>query len=104
MRKRGDASVEGRRLKGRYANSIQVGHNALEFVLDFGQLAPETEDIVFHTRIITAPGYAKAFCDTLRKSLTQYEEKFGAIRPPCGDIESEVPRSSRTDTVPVQTE
>jgi len=25
-------------LEGRYANYFQVGHNAVEFVLDFGQL------------------------------------------------------------------
>ena len=99
MRKRGDESVTERRLKGRYANSIQVGHNALEFVLDFGQLSPETEEVQFHTRIITAPGYAKAFFDTLRDSITQHEEKFGAIRQHYGDLESDVQQFSRIDKV-----
>jgi len=89
MRTRGEESVRGRRLKGRYANSIQVGQNALEFVLDFGQLSPENEEVQFHTRIITAPGYAKAFFDTLRDSIIQHEEQFGAIRSHYGDIESE---------------
>ena len=90
MRKRGDESVEGRRLEARYANCIEVGQNALEFVLDFGHLSLETEDVRFHTRIVTAPGYAKAFFDTLRDSIAQHEEQFGAIRSHYRDIESEV--------------
>jgi hypothetical protein len=32
-----DRSGEGKREKARYANYFQVGYNANEFVLDFGQ-------------------------------------------------------------------
>lgn len=65
--------------EGRYANYFQVGHNASEFVLDFGQYYDENEDARFHTRIVTSPMYAKAFLTTLQESLNQYEETFGAI-------------------------
>ncbi len=65
--------------EGRYANYFQVGHNALEFVLDFGQYYRENEEARFHTRIVTGPMSARAFLETLQESLGQYEETFGAI-------------------------
>ena len=66
-------------LEGRYANSFQVGHNAFEFLLDFGQVAPESEQPHFHTRIITSPVYAKALAATLQESIHHYEQAFGTI-------------------------
>ncbi len=66
-------------LEGRYANSFQIGHNAFEFLLDCGQVAPESEKIYFHTRIITSPVYAKALSEILRESIDRYEQTFGAI-------------------------
>lgn len=66
-------------LEGRYANAFQVGHNAFEFLLDFGQAAPESEQPHFHTRVITSPVYAKALAATLQESIHQYEQAFGTI-------------------------
>ena len=65
--------------EGRYANAFQVGHSAFEFLLDFGQVSPESEQVQLHTRIITGPVYAKAFLETLRESIERYEQTFGAI-------------------------
>jgi hypothetical protein len=67
-------------LEGRYANYFEVGHNAFEFVLDFGQLYTAGEQPKIHTRIVTSPVYAKAFLETLANTLDQYERGFGAIR------------------------
>ena len=36
---------EAAELEGRYANYFKVGHNAFEFLLDFGQLAREDERV-----------------------------------------------------------
>jgi len=58
---------------GRYANFLVVGHNAFEFVMDFGQLYQGNEEPVMHTRLITTPAYAKAMLDTLRSSIEQFE-------------------------------
>ncbi|NGZ96720.1 MAG: hypothetical protein CV089_11460 [Nitrospira sp. WS110] len=66
-------------MEGRYANYAQVGYNAAEFVLDFGQLHPPTDTPHFHIRIITTPVYAKAFLETLLVSLQRYEEEYGEI-------------------------
>ncbi len=65
--------------EGRYANYFQVGHNAFEFLLGFGQFYPETEKAQLHTRIITSPIYAKALLEIIRESLDQYEQIFGPI-------------------------
>jgi uncharacterized protein DUF3467 len=66
-------------LEGRYANYFKVGHNALEFLLDFGQFYIETETPHVHTRIITNPCYAKALLETLREAIAQYEQAFWEI-------------------------
>lgn len=72
-------SQEAGALEGRYANYFKVGHNAFEFLLDFGQFYPEAEHARLHTRIITSPIYAKALLETLRESIDRYEQIFGAI-------------------------
>jgi hypothetical protein len=66
--------------EGRYANYFKVGHNAFEFVLDFGQFYPENSGAWFHTRIISAPIYAKALLQTLGESIDLYEQTFGVIQ------------------------
>jgi Protein of unknown function (DUF3467) len=76
----GDCQPAGK-MEGRYANYFQVGHNAFEFLLDFGQFYPEgeQEQIDIHTRIVTSPAYVKALLETLRESIGRYEQSFGAI-------------------------
>ncbi len=76
----GEGSQQIESLEGRYANSFQIGYNAFEFLLDFGQVAPESEETRFHTRIITSPAYAKALSKLLRESISQYEQTFGKIQ------------------------
>jgi hypothetical protein len=68
---------------GQYANHFKVGHNAFEFVLDFGQNYAQARPAPLHTRIITTPVYAKSLLGLLRESIDQYEQLFGAI--PGGD-------------------
>jgi hypothetical protein len=70
---------ETSRLTGQYANYCKVGHNAFEFVLDFGQYYPDNGEAQFHTRIISNPVYTKALLQILRESIEQYEQTFGAI-------------------------
>jgi hypothetical protein len=68
------------RLEGRYANYFEVGHNAFEFVLDFGQFYPSVELPQFHTRIITSPAHARALLVTLMEALERHRQNFGPIR------------------------
>jgi len=71
---------ENNNLEGRYANYFKVGHNAFEFVIDFGQYYPESEEAELFTRIITSPAYAKVLLETLMKSIKQYERIYEAIK------------------------
>jgi hypothetical protein len=66
-------------IEGRYANYFEVGHNAIEFLLDFGQYYPERQQARMYTRIIISPIYAKALFRTLGESIEQYEQTFGVI-------------------------
>jgi hypothetical protein len=71
-------------LGGRYANYFEIGHNAFEFLLDFGQQyadrsAPETRRVELHTRIIAGPVYAKVLLALLEASVTEHEQRFGVI-------------------------
>ena len=85
------------KLEGRYANHFKVGHNVFEFVLDFGQSYPESEEAQLRTRIITSPNCAKALLQTLRESLDQYEQTFGTLPDEC----EEKTRQGRTRRDPV---
>jgi hypothetical protein len=67
--------------EGKYANYFKVGHNAFEFILDFGQLFAETSQEKLHTRIITGPVYARELLNVLRDAVEKYEDTFGEIRP-----------------------
>ena len=70
---------ENNKLEGRYANYFKVGHNAFEFVIDFGQYYPESEEAELCTRIITSPAYAKALFKTIQESIERYEKDYGII-------------------------
>ena len=65
-----------------YANHFEVGYNAFEFLLDFAQdyYGPEGMAVA-HTRIVTAPAYAKVFRSLLDRSIVEYEAAFGPIGP-----------------------
>jgi hypothetical protein len=65
---------------GRYANHFQIGHNAFEFLIDFGQLFADGKREHFHTRIVTSPRHAKELLELLRQSIEQYERSLGPIR------------------------
>ena len=67
-------------IEARYANYFQAGQNAMEFIIDFGQLYSDESVPSLHTRIITSPTYAKKLVDLLEESLAQHEAQFGKIR------------------------
>jgi len=68
--------------EGRYANYCKVGHNALEFLIDFGQLYTDEARATLHTRIVSHPQFAKELLTTLGESVRQYERVFGVIDSP----------------------
>jgi hypothetical protein len=82
------SKTQGLRIDGRYANFLCIGHNAYEFVLDFGQLFPESEDFQPNIRIITGPAYAKGFLATLQDAIERYERRHGPIPNEAPDSDS----------------
>jgi uncharacterized protein DUF3467 len=63
----------------RYANYFALGHNAFEFMVDFGQFRPESKDVVLHTRIAFGPTYAKLFAGMLARAIADHEAEYGTV-------------------------
>jgi len=70
------------RPRARYANHFEIGHNAFEFLLDFGEGYAENNKARLHTRIVTAPTYANVLLELLRGSIDHYQRTFGRIPKP----------------------
>jgi hypothetical protein len=74
--------------EGRYANFFQIGHNASEFLIEFGQ--QEAGESVFHTRIYVCAEQARVLADLMTSTLEQHERIFGrTLRVVPGNFESE---------------
>ena len=73
------ASRESQKLEGRYANYFKIGHNAFEFVIDFGQSYSRKDETELCVRIVTCPVYAKVFLKTLQDSIETFEATYGSI-------------------------
>jgi len=56
-----------------------VGHNAAEFIFDFGQYHRENYAVKLHSRVVTGPVYAKLLADMLSDAVQRFEEEHGAI-------------------------
>ena len=67
------------RMEGRYSNYFEVGHNAYEFLIDFGQSFEDVGAETLHTRIVTSPVYARRLAQILEKALVQYQLTYGSI-------------------------
>jgi hypothetical protein len=79
MRHRDQDPEKGCLLTGRYSNYFEVGHNAFEFLLDFGQHYFEEPEARMHTRIITSPVFAKRLVEVLNRALAAYEQTHGRL-------------------------
>ena len=77
-----DVCEDTRRLEARYANYFVIGHNAFEFLLDFGQFAEGNEEPQINVRIVTYPVYVKQLLVTLADAVNAYEQAFGPIPEP----------------------
>jgi hypothetical protein len=76
MNHRRESTCDGEKLEGRYANYFKVGHNAFEFVFDFGQYYPGSEKANLYTRIVTSPVHAKELLKVLQISIEEYEKVY----------------------------
>jgi Protein of unknown function (DUF3467) len=65
--------------EARYANFFEVGYNAFEVLLEFGQ-SYANEKSRLHTRVVMSPSYAKELLRVLMQSVQDYEKDFGTIK------------------------
>ena len=79
--------------EGRYANYAEIGHNASEFVFDFGQLWLNGDPAHVYLRVITSPDTAQCLFDALDEALEQYRSKFGPVRREEQVTEKEAPKT-----------
>ena len=68
-------------------NYCEVGHNALEFVIDFGQYDVEQGQAQLHTRIVTAPVCAKLLATMLADAIARFESAHGSIEVADNDLD-----------------
>lgn len=56
-----------------YANYFEVGHNAFEFLIDAGQVEPQSGSVQLLSRIAVSPVHAKLLAQLLSQSIDQFE-------------------------------
>ena len=66
--------------EGRYSNYAEIGHNASEFVFDFGQVWFDGTPAGVYVRVVTSPDTAERLYELLNEALSQYRNAFGEIR------------------------
>jgi hypothetical protein len=66
--------------EARYSNYAEIGHNASEFVFDFGQVWFDGVPAGVYVRVVTSPDTAQRLYETLNEALSQYRVAFGEIR------------------------
>jgi Protein of unknown function (DUF3467) len=62
-----------------YSNYFEVGHNAFEFLIDFGQFQPEHGKVSMHSRMVTGPVHAKLISKLLSEAIARFEDEHGEI-------------------------
>lgn len=72
-----------------YANYFEVGHNAFEFLLDAGQVEPQSGEIQLMNRIAVSPVHAKLLAHLLNQSIAQFESAHHDI-PDIAAIEDDL--------------
>jgi hypothetical protein len=75
--------------QGKYANYFDVGVNANELVIDFGQFYGRGTQPTVHTRIVTTAAYGRELLGMLTRSMRELESHTLALQPPNPDDRSE---------------
>jgi hypothetical protein len=88
MEQRQEAPQQGRqiqikatdeRLKGEYANLMQILHTKEEFVLDFLNVFPPSGTL--NARVIVSPAHFKRMVGAMAANLQRYETQYGEVSP-----------------------
>jgi len=75
-----------RESEGIYSNFAIISHTPAEFVLDFARILPGARKARVHARIVMTPQHVKALRAALDQNLSRYENDFGTILAPPGEV------------------
>jgi len=64
-------------VEAKYANTLDVGFNAAEFILEFAQSYDDEPPIVV-VRVVTSPLNARAFLASLSGAIRKFDEGLGS--------------------------
>ncbi|UEP52485.1 DUF3467 domain-containing protein [Burkholderia ambifaria] len=78
-----------RPLLASYANYFEVGHNAFEFLIDAGQVEPQSGNVQLMSRVAVSPVHAKLLAQLLARAIAQFEATHHEI-PDIGDPEPDL--------------
>ena len=76
---RGSAEYRDRPPLANYANYFEIGHNAFEFLLDAGQVEPQSGQVQLLSRIAISPVHAKLLAQLLAQAVDQFERTHHEI-------------------------
>jgi hypothetical protein len=79
MSSKGTCAGQRQPLVAGYANYFEVGHNAYEFLIDFGQIDPRSGEVNTNSRLALGPTHAKLFTRLLNGAIAKFEEEYGEI-------------------------
>lgn len=68
--------------EGTYSNLVVITHSPSEFIIDFAQTMPGTNNPTIRERIVLAPMHCKRFLNALKENIDRYENQFGMITEP----------------------
>src|SRR5437763_15157703 len=68
-------------LEARYAKYFKVGHNAPDFLLQFGQFHPGS-NLLWLIHVVIGPLFVKELKRILDESIYAYEAQYGEIPAP----------------------
>ena len=74
------AGIDDNAVREIYANMAVISHTETEFVLDFIFLQSSQPKARVRPRVIASPLSAKRLCAALRKSMKDYEARFGHVK------------------------
>jgi hypothetical protein len=72
--------------QGVFANLALIAHTPTEFVLDFAQMMPGLQKANVVARVVVTPDQVKKILAALQNNISQYEQKFGTIKPVGGPV------------------
>ena len=90
-------TIDTKDAEGHYSNVAIITHSPTEFILDFAQILPGTDDqTVIRSRVLMHPVHVKRLLMALSENVEKYENVFGEIR----EISPNAPSNTPFDMLP----